>query len=242
MSDLAARLEHVMDRIRTACVASGRDASAARLLAVSKTVPVDTIAYARSLGLREFGESYLQEALPKIAALAADRPVWHFIGPVQSNKTRDIAAHFDWIHGVDRLKIAERLSAQRPASMAPLNVCIQVNISGEPSKSGCEPGETLALCLAVAGLPQLRLRGLMAIPAPLPDDASAEQARAPYALLRDIAQQVKSALAARSPEHAADFDTLSAGMSDDLEAAIAEGSTRVRIGSALFGERPSPTV
>lgn len=238
MPDLAARLKRVTTRIQQACAASGREPTAVRLLAVSKTVDTQTLRAAQTLGVHEFGESYLQEALPKIAALQP-RPVWHFIGPVQSNKTREIAAHFDWVHGVDRLKIAERLSAQRDAALPPLSVCVQVNISSEPSKSGCAPADTLALCLAVAALPRLRLRGLMAIPAPLDDDAGMDAARAPYAALRELAQQVKSRLLQQRPDSAAAFDTISAGMSDDLEAAIAEGSTLVRVGSALFGSRPS---
>lgn len=233
MPDLAARLKLVQSRIAAACTASGRPPGSARLLAVSKTVDVQTLAAAQQLGVGEFGESYLQEALPKIVALQPP-PVWHFIGPIQSNKTRDIAAHFDWVHGVDRLKIAQRLSDQRPPELPPLSVCVQVNISNETSKAGCSPEQTLALCLAIAGLPRLRLRGLMAIPAPLADDADAARARAPYAALRELAEQVKSQL---GPRAAGDFDTISAGMSDDLEAAIAEGSSLVRIGSALFGSR-----
>ena len=237
MSDLAARLKILTARIEAACAVPGRGPASVRLLAVSKTVAVETLRSAQRLGVNEFGESYLQEALPKIAALAAQPPVWHFIGPIQSNKTRDIAAHFDWVHGVDRLKIAERLSAQRPEGGAALSVCVQVNISREASKAGCDPSEASDLCLAIAALPSLRLRGLMAIPAPLRDDASLDEARAPYAALRELAQQVKSRLQLQRPQHAVDFDTISAGMSDDLEAAIAEGSTLVRVGSALFGDR-----
>ena len=233
MPDLAARLKLVQARIAAACAAAGQPPGSARLLAVSKTVAADVLAAAQQLGVEAFGESYLQEALPKIAALQP-RPAWHFIGPIQSNKTRDIAAHFDWVHGVDRLKIAQRLSDQRPAQLPPLSICVQVNISSEASKAGCEPSETTALCLAIAALPRLRLRGLMAIPAPLDDDADAAAARAPYAALRKLAQQVKSQL---PPPAASDFDTISAGMSDDLEAAVAEGSSLVRVGSALFGER-----
>jgi pyridoxal phosphate enzyme (YggS family) len=233
MPDLAARLKLVQSRIDAACTAAGRPPGGARLLAVSKTVAADTLAAAQRLGVGEFGESYLQEALPKIAALQP-RPVWHFIGPIQSNKTRDIAAHFDWVHGVDRLRIAQRLSDQRPDAAPPLSICVQVNISQEASKSGCTPDETAALCLAIAALPRLRLRGLMAIPAPLDDDADAAEARKPYAALRELALQVKSQL---QPQAARDFDTISAGMSDDLEDAIAEGSTLVRVGSALFGDR-----
>lgn len=233
MPDLAARLKLVQSRIDAACAAAGRPPGSARLLAVSKTVAADTLSAAQRLGVEAFGESYLQEALPKIAVLQP-RPAWHFIGPIQSNKTRDIAAHFDWVHGVDRLRIAQRLSDQRPTERPPLSICVQVNISNEASKAGCAPGETTALCLAIAALPRLRLRGLMAIPAPLDDDADILAARTPYAALRELAQQVKSQL---PPPAACDFDTISAGMSDDLEAAIAEGSSLVRVGSALFGER-----
>ena len=237
MSDLAARLKLVSARIEAACAACGRAPAEVRLLAVSKTVDTATLRGAQSLGVREFGESYLQEALPKIADLAMRPPVWHFIGPIQSNKTRDIAANFDWVHGVDRLKIAERLSMQRGATREALSICVQVNISREASKSGCDPDEAVALCLAIAALPQLSLRGLMAIPAPLRESASAAEARAPYAALRELAQQVKSRLTEQRPGSAAHFDTISAGMSDDLEAAIAEGSTLIRVGSALFGDR-----
>jgi len=177
-------------------------------------------------GQRAYGESYLQEALGKIAALKDLDLEWHFIGPIQSNKTRDIATHFSWAHGVDRLKIAERLSAQRPAGLAPLNVCVQVNVSGEDSKSGCEPAEATALCLAVSTLPQLKLRGLMTIPAPA---AAGEDPRAAFARLRELFEELRRG--------GLELDTLSAGMSDDLEAAIFEGSTLVRVGSAIFGHR-----
>lgn len=237
MPEFAARLKLVNARIDAACTAAGRARTGVRLLAVSKTVAIADLRAAQALGVGEFGESYLQEALPKIAALTAPRPVWHFIGPIQSNKTRDIAAQFDWVHGVDRLKIAERLSAQRPVELPPLSICVQVNISQEASKSGCAPAQTAALCLAVAALPRLKLRGLMAIPAPTDDDADSGAARRPYAALRELAQQVKSRLEQQLPRSAGDFDTISAGMSDDLEAAIAEGSTLVRVGSALFGDR-----
>jgi pyridoxal phosphate enzyme (YggS family) len=231
MSDLTARLESVRARVRSAALAAGRAPDSVRLLAVSKTFPAADIAALARLGQHDFGESYLQEAVPKIGALADLGLRWHFIGPIQSNKTREIAAHFDWVHGIDRIKIAERLSAQRPEERGPLQVCVQVNISGEVSKSGCAPDEAPGLCAAVCAIPGLRLRGLMAIPAPSPE---AGGARAPYARLRDLFDSIKSA--AQHPSMA-DFDTLSAGMSDDLEAAIAEGSTLVRIGSALFGER-----
>lgn len=177
----------------------------------------------RADGLRDFGENYLQEALDKQALLGDLTLTWHFIGPIQSNKTRPIAEHFAWVHSVDRLKVAERLSAQRPAELPPLNICLQVNVSGEASKSGCVPEELAALAQAVTQLPNLRLRGLMTIPAPT-DDA-AEQ-RAAFARLRALRDALNL-----------DLDTLSMGMSHDLEAAIAEGASWVRIGTALFGER-----
>ena len=227
----AVRLAAVLDRIEAARESSGRPPGSVRLLAVSKTFAVQAMREALAAGQRDFGESYLQEALPKIETLRGRGACWHFIGPIQSNKTREIAAQFDWVHGIERLKIAQRLSDQRPAEMEPLQVCVQVNISGESSKSGCEPAETAELCRAIAALPRLILRGLMAIPAPVEDE---QDARAPYARLRKLFDEIKSALPA---EAAAKFDTISAGMSDDLEAAIAEGSTLVRVGTALFGER-----
>jgi pyridoxal phosphate enzyme (YggS family) len=227
----SARLAAVLGRIETARKASARAPGSVRLLAVSKTFPVQAMNEALAAGQRDFGESYLQEALPKIAALRDRGACWHFIGPIQSNKTREIAAQFDWVHGIERLKIAQRLSDQRPPELVPLQVCVQVNISGEASKSGCEPAEAAELCRAIAALPRLQLRGLMAIPAPVEDG---QDARAPYARLRELFDAIKSALPA---EAAAKFDTISAGMSDDLEAAIAEGSTLVRVGTALFGKR-----
>lgn len=213
-------------RIAAACAAVQRPRGSVQLLAVSKTKPVQDILAAVALGQRAFGENYVQEALPKIAALAGQALEWHHIGPIQSNKTTDIADHFDWAHGVDRLKIAQRLSAQRPADRAALNICVQVNVSGEVSKSGCEPADTLALCRQLQALTGLRLRGLMALPAPL---ASGGDAHAPFRLLRQLFEQLK----AENPS----VDTLSMGMSDDLEIAIAEGSTLIRVGSALFGAR-----
>ena len=225
------RLAAVLGRIEAAREASGRSPESVRLLAVSKTFSVQAMSAVLAAGQRDFGESYLQEALPKIEALRDRGACWHFIGPIQSNKTREIAAQFDWVHGIERLKIAQRLSDQRPAELAPLQVCVQVNISGEASKSGCEPAEAAELCRAIATLPRLVLRGLMAIPAPVEDE---QDARAPYARLRKLLDQIKSTL---PDEAAARFDTISAGMSDDLEAAIAEGSTLVRVGTALFGER-----
>ncbi len=200
-----------------------RDAATVGLLAVSKTQPAAAIREAFAAGLRDFGENYLQEALDKQVELDDLPLIWHFIGPIQSNKTKAIAEHFDWVHSVDRLKIAQRLSDQRPATLPPLNICLQVNVSGEASKSGCTPQELGPLAEAVAAMPQLRLRGLMCIPAPTEDPAEQRAAFARLRLLRD--------------ELALDLDTLSMGMSQDLEAAIAEGATWVRIGTALFGAR-----
>ena len=196
------------------------------LLAVSKTFPAAMVRIAYAAGQRTFGESYVQEALDKITALC-DLPLeWHFIGPIQSNKTRAIAENFAWVHSVDRLKIAERLSAQRPQKLLPLNVCIQVNVSGEESKSGIAPNAVLELAQAVAQLPQIKLRGLMAIPAPV---EGMEAQRKPFAQLRELMQQLNAQGLA--------LDTLSMGMSHDLEAAVLEGATIVRVGSAIFGQR-----
>ena len=224
-ADITASLARVQARIAAACAAHGRAPGSVRLLAVSKTAAPDALRAAHAAGQVAFGESYVQEALPKRDALADCALEWHFIGPIQSNKSAAIAAHFDWVQGVDRLKIAQRLSAQRPHGLPPLNVCVQVNISGEAQKSGCTPQETLPLCTAIAGLPGLRLRGLMALPAPLHD----ADPRAAFAALRRLY---------RAAQHAGlALDTLSMGMSDDLEIAIAEGSTLLRIGSAIFGAR-----
>ncbi|MBT8767882.1 YggS family pyridoxal phosphate-dependent enzyme [Metapseudomonas boanensis] len=223
MSTIAENIAKVRARIREAAQASGRDFASIGLLAVSKTKPADAIREAYASGVTDFGENYLQEALTKQIELA-DLPLsWHFIGPIQSNKTKLIAEHFHWVHSVDRLKIAERLSAQRPTGLPPLNVCLQVNVSGEASKSGCAPEELPALAAAVGNLPNLQLRGLMAIPEPT-DDLAAQHAA--FAQLRQLLQSLDPAL-----------DTLSMGMSHDLEAAIAEGATWVRIGTALFGAR-----
>lgn len=219
-------LHVVTQRIHRAAAAAGRTDGSVQLLAVSKTIDALRIRAAALAGQRAFGENYVQEALPKIAALADLALEWHHIGPIQSNKTAEIAAHFHWAHGVDRLKIAQRLSAQRPSNQPPLKVCVQVNVSGEVSKSGCAPDETLALCHAVAALPALQLMGLMALPAP---GESGRDPRAGFAQLRSL---FDAARASGLP-----LQTLSMGMSDDLEAAIAEGSTLVRVGSALFGAR-----
>ena len=204
---------------------------AVRLLAVSKTWPAESLRALAACGQRAFGESYVQEALPKQAALA-DLPLeWHFIGPLQSNKTRPVAAGFSWVHSVDRLKLAQRLAAQRDAHLPPLQVCLQVNVSGEASKSGVAPDELPALARAVAALPRLRLRGLMAIPEPTDDPA----------LLASRFGQVRMLLEALNDEAGLGLDTLSMGMSHDLEAAVAQGATIVRVGTALFGERPAPS-
>lgn len=233
---IAQNLDKVRERLDRACHAAGRLPGSVTLVAVGKTFPPMALAQALSAGQWDFGENYVQEALPKIAALpqgsqgsggSRGSPIWHFIGPVQSNKTRDIAGHFDWVHTVDREKIAHRLSGHRPAGLPPLNICVQINISAEDSKSGARPDEAGTLCRAVAALPGLKLRGLMAIPAP----ASKEDPRAAYRRLRELYESLRS-------EHP-ELDTLSAGMSDDLEAAIAEGSTMVRIGTAIFGKRMS---
>ena len=223
MSTIADNILALAARIDTAAKAAGRDPSTVRLLAVSKTKPASAVREAYAAGLRDAGENYLQEALAKQEELSDLALIWHFIGPIQSNKTRAIAEHFDWVHSVDRLKIAQRLSEQRPAGLAPLNICLQVNVSGEASKSGCEPADLPALARSVAALPGLRLRGLMAIPEPTDDRAAQEAA---FAVLRELQEHL-----------GLDLDTLSMGMSHDLEAAIAQGATWVRIGTALFGAR-----
>ena len=228
-------LEHslltVRQRIAQAAAAAGRDAQSVTLLAVSKTFPADSIAQAAALGQADFGESYVQEAVVKIAALRPHWPglQWHFIGPLQSNKTRDVATHFDWVHSIDRLKLAQRLNDQRPPEKPPLQVCIQVNVDEEATKSGVSAQEAAELAIAVAALPRLRLRGLMCIP-----EARAELAaqRAPFARLRALRDTIVA-------EHGLALDTLSMGMSADLEAAILEGATVVRVGSAIFGARPT---
>jgi len=230
MSTIANNIAKVAARIREAAQAAGRDPDTVGLRAVSKTQPAEAIREANGAGLSDFGENYLQEALEKQADLADLALTWHFIGPIQSNKTRAIAEHFDWVHSVDRLKIAQRLSEQRPTELPPLNVCLQVNVSGEASKSGCAPQDVAELARTIATLPNLRLRGLMAIPEPTDDRA---EQHAAFARLRQLQQVL-----------ALELDTLSMGMSQDLEAAIAEGATWVRIGTALFGARayPSQTV
>lgn len=226
MASIAANLQAVRDRIARAAQSAGRRPEEILLLAVSKTFPAGHIAEAYAAGQTAFGENHVQEAVEKITVLAAHPLEWHFIGPIQSNKTRLIAQHFSWVHSVERDKIAERLNAARPEGAAPLNVCIQVNVSGEATKSGVAPGEEAQLADAIARLPRLRLRGLMAIPEPTSDVALQ---RRRFALLREL----KDGLRARG--HA--LDTLSMGMTDDFEAAILEGATIVRVGTAIFGAR-----
>ena len=228
MASIEGKLQQVRQRIALACAAAQRPVQSVTLLAVSKTFAADTLREAHAAGQRAFGENYVQEALAKIAALADLRPAieWHLIGPLQSNKTREVAAAFDWVHSIDRLKVAERLSARRPAGLPPLQVCLQVNVSGEASKSGVAPAELPALAHAVAALPQLRLRGLMSIPEPAADFTAQ---RAPHRQLRGLFEALRREGLA--------LDTLSMGMSADLEAAIAEGATIVRVGTAIFGGR-----
>ncbi|WP_299597635.1 YggS family pyridoxal phosphate-dependent enzyme [uncultured Microbulbifer sp.] len=221
-------LNSVAERIVTACRSCDRQSDAVTLLAVSKTRPAQDLRAAYDVGQRHFGENYLQEALDKQEALSDCDITWHFIGPLQSNKTRDVAEHFHWMHSLERLKIARRLSEQRPEGMAPLNVCLQVNIDGEDSKSGVSPEALPALAAKVATLPNLRLRGLMAIPAPR---GAAEDQRTPFKQLAGLLEALKDQL----PDQP--LDTLSMGMSGDMEAAIFSGSTIVRIGTDIFGAR-----
>lgn len=235
MSAIATNLQAVRERIAKAARAAGREPGEIMLLAVSKTKPLADILCAAEAGQTAFGENYAQEGVDKMTVApqgyflrgAVDRNLsWHFIGPLQSNKTRLVAENYAWVHSIERLKIAERLSAQRPAQLPPLLVCVQVNVSGEASKSGCAPEEALALCQAISTMPGLSLRGLMAIPEASEDPAAQ---RAPFRQLREIADSIRAA--------GVPLDTLSMGMSHDLEAAIAEGATIVRIGTAIFGER-----
>ena len=230
MGSIGSNLQGVKGRIERACAAAGRDANTVTLLVVSKTFGAEAVREAFAAGARAFGENYVQEALAKIEALADLRRQleWHLIGPLQSNKTRAVAEAFDWVHTVDRLKIAERLAAQRPPELPPLGVCLQVNVSGEASKSGIAPAELPALAAAVAALPRerLRLRGLMSIPEPT-DDVALQ--RRQHRLLRELFEALRGEGLA--------LDTLSMGMSADIEAAVAEGTTLVRVGSAIFGAR-----
>jgi pyridoxal phosphate enzyme (YggS family) len=233
MNEIAQHRQAVLVRLQAACAAAGREPGSVSLLAVSKTFDADAVFQAWQSGQREFGENYIQEGVDKIARLRELAPdgglVWHCIGPVQSNKTRLVAEHFDWLHTVDRLKIAQRLNEQRPAHLPPLNVCVQVNIDGGETKSGVPPQDVLALAQAVRELPRLRLRGLMTIPDPA-DDMLAVHRRA-----RAVFEDMQRTLA--QP----DFDTLSMGMSGDMDAAVQAGSTMVRVGSAIFGARAPKT-
>lgn len=226
MSAIADNLQAVQARISNAAAAVGRSPESVRLLAVSKTWPLACVLDAAEAGQRAFGENYVQEGIDKIATVSGRNLEWHFIGPLQSNKTKPVAEHFDWVHSIDRLKIAERLSAQRPQNMPDLQVCLQVNVSGEASKSGVSPAEIPALAAAVAALPRLRLRGLMCIPEATDDLPRLREQLAVLPQLR--AQLAEQGLA---------LDTLSMGMSADLELAVACGSTLVRVGTAIFGGR-----
>ena len=226
MTTISANLQAVQARIAAACKAVGRAPQTVNLLAVSKTWPASDLRTVAACGQRAFGENYVQEGVDKIAALADLGLEWHFIGPLQSNKTRPVAEHFAWVHTIDRLKIAERLSVQRPEHLPPLQVCIQVNVSGEASKSGVAPQEATALAHAVAKLPRLQLRGLMAVPEPTEDVGILS---AQFDRLRGIYEELKT--------QDLPLDTLSMGMSHDLETAIAAGATMVRIGTAIFGAR-----
>jgi pyridoxal phosphate enzyme (YggS family) len=223
---IAQRLQQLRSRIVAAAGEAGRDPAEIRLIAASKTFDAAALREAHAAGQIDFGENYVQEALDKMGELGNLPLVWHFIGPIQSNKTRAIAEHFAWVHSVDRLKIAERLSAQRPSSVPPLDICLEVNISGEASKGGVTAQELPALARAVSHLPRLRLRGLMAIPAPSRDPL---EQRAAFAAVRRLYETLRAS--------GYSLDTLSMGMSGDLEAAIAEGATMVRVGTAIFGER-----
>jgi PLP dependent protein len=230
MASIERKLQQLLQRIADACTLAQRPVQSVTLLAVAKTFDADAVRQAHTAGQRAFGENYVQEALDKIEALAdlRARLEWHLIGPLQSNKTREVAAAFDWVHTIDRLKIAERLSAQRPDRLPPLQVCVQVNVSGEDSKSGVSAAELPALAHAVAALPRLRLRGLMSIPRAA---QGLDAQRAPHRRLHELFDALRSDGLA--------LDTLSMGMSADVEAAIVEGATIVRVGSALFGERAS---
>ena len=227
MTIIGENLARVRKRIVAACSATGRDPCEIKLLAVSKSMTAQAVTQALAAGQQAFGENYIQEALAKMAELAKLPIEWHCIGPIQSNKTRLVAENFDWVQSVDRFKIAQRLSEQRPAHLAPFQVCIQVNIDGGANKAGVMPQDAAVLARQIAGLPQLRLRGLMTIPEPAPDYSAACST---HLKTRDLFESLRSA--------GLQLDTLSMGMSDDLEAAIQAGSTLVRVGRALFGARP----
>ena len=226
--NLAERIGAVRARMARAAASAGRNAQSVTLLAVGKAQPLELLAGAADCGITDFGESYLQEALAKVAALQERSLTWHFVGRIQANKTRPIAEHFDWVHAVDRLRVAERLSAQRPPRASPLNLCLQVNVAGEQSKAGVAAEELPALAAAVARLPQVRLRGLMCIP---PEETDPARQRAWFAQLRALLEELNAA--------GGRLDTLSMGMSGDFEAAILEGATIVRLGTVLFGPRPA---
>lgn len=226
MTDVKTRLNHILQQIQSEQQQAGRPANAVQLLAVSKTWPADTLRLAADAGQRLFGENYLQEALEKIQALSDLDLQWHFIGPIQSNKTRDIASHFDWVQSVDRAKIARRLHEQRPATMAPLNICLQVNIDNEATKSGVSPDDLMALAEQVSQFDRLCLRGLMVIPTATEDE---QQQRDAFQRAHQLFMQLKT--------NYPSVDTLSMGMSADMRAAITEGSTMVRVGTAIFGKR-----
>jgi pyridoxal phosphate enzyme (YggS family) len=228
MDTIENRLQAVKSRIAAAAQRAARDPRDIVLVAVGKSFPAAAVAAACAAGQRDFGENHVQEALAKLDRLAGRGLVWHFIGPLQSNKTRPVAERFDWVHSIDRLKVAERLAAQRPEGLPPLQVCVQVNVSGEASKNGVAPAAAPALARAVAGLPRLRLRGLMTIPEPT-SDTTLQRTR--FEALRELKERLVRA--------GLPLDTLSMGMSDDLEAAIAAGATMVRVGTAIFGPRQS---
>jgi pyridoxal phosphate enzyme (YggS family) len=233
MTTIAGNLQDVRERVAAACRAAGRSPDSVALLAVSKTFAADAVTEAIAAGQRAFGENYIQEGVQKVQALAgaaAPGVQWHCIGPIQSNKTRPVAEHFDWVQSVDRLRIAERLSDQRPADLAPLQVCIQVNVDGGATKSGVPPEEVPALAQQIAQLPRLRLRGLMSIPEPVAD----------FEACRAVHARARALFDALNAQHGLALDTLSMGMSADLEAAIHAGSTMVRVGTAIFGIRPRP--
>ena len=221
-------LRVIRDLLAKACADAERPESAVKLLAVSKQQPISAILEAADAGQRDFGENFVQEGLEKIAASGRNDLVWHFIGHLQTNKTRAVAAHFDWVHTVDRFKVAKRLSTQRPDELGDLNICLQVNIDDEPAKSGVHPDEVPALAQSIVNLPRIRLRGLMCLPANRPDF---EQQRVPFRRLRELFDELRN--------EGMDVDTLSMGMTGDYAAAIREGSTIVRIGTAVFGPRPS---
>ena len=233
MTAIASHLQTVTRNIESAALKADRDPKAVTLLAVSKTRPPEDILEAAEAGQFAFGENYEQEAVAKIETIRKSRPdlklEWHFIGPIQSNKTRSIAEHFDWVHSVDREKIARRLSEQRPNGLPPLNICLQINISREKTKSGIFPEELPKLAKAISAMPQLRLRGLMAIPEP---ESDPEKQREPFAAMKILFDELV--------QDGYDLDTLSMGMSDDMETAIREGATTVRIGTAIFGKRSYP--